>query len=353
MNIPRKKIIIIISFVVLVIYFALVSIRNKQENTHDVNLNLPVGTSDISLIETYTKECEPTILPKNQFPKDIVGISAVPPYHEKYYSLSKELGATWMRAEFDWRAIELPDGTYDWAATDTMVSDMNKNGFHLLGTISYIPTNLHTWEEIRNHFQKFTRALSQRYVPQGITYYEIFNEPNLPGWSWLDKKTKPEGYVGEYAILLAIANKEIHSTDSSAVVVIGGVSSDKVTGMPYPNFIKELLSYGSSKCFDVFAFHPYGHEGKFAQTVVEINSLFKQNGATPKPIWFNEYGTEQNQKLGYSIDSMFRERSAVDAWFWFTLRDLRPNNRWNYGLTDYDFKPKEAYFLFQSFLKKD
>src|SRR3989344_437259 len=343
----------LISFaVILIIYFILVIIRNKMENTHDVDLNLPAGTSDASLISSYTNGCTETALSKNKFPRNIIGVSTVHPYSETYYSLTKELGATWMRVEFDWRAIEKSDGTYDWAAADTMVSEMNKNGLHVLGTISYIPTNLHTWEEIRNHFQKFMRALTERYDSQGITYYEIFNEPNLPGWAWLDKKTKPEGYIGEYAILLAIANKEIRAVNPSAVVVIGGVSSDTITGMPYPDFTKKLLSYGSSKCFDIFAFHPYGHEGKFAQTVMELNSLFAQSGVAPKPIWFNEYGTPENKRLQYSADSMLKERGAVDAWFWFTLRDLRPNNRWNYGLTDYNFSKKPIYEILKEGIQK-
>ena len=188
-----------------------------MENTHDVNLNLPAGTYDRSLISTYTKKCTETALPRSESPKGIIGVSTVPPFNERYYTLSKELGATWMRTEFDWRAIEQSDGTYDWTAADKMVNEMNKNNFHILGTIAYIPTHLQTWEEIRDHFQKFTHELGKRYHSQGISYYEIFNEPNLPGWGWLDKRTSPENYVGEYAILLAIANKEIHDIDPHAV----------------------------------------------------------------------------------------------------------------------------------------
>lgn len=132
-------------------------------------------------------------------------------------------------------------------------------------------------------------------------------------------------------------------------MVIGGISSDTISGMPYPDFLKKLLSYDTSKCFDILAFHPYGHEGKFTQTASEFGLLLAQGNADPKPIWFNEYGTDQNKRLRYSIDSMYKERAAADAWFWFTLRDLRPNNRWTYGLTDYNFKKKEAFKLFQTY----
>lgn len=342
-----KKISIFLVILTLT-YLSFVGLRNKMENTHDVDLHLPTGIQDRSLISAYTKECTETTLPKSEFPKGIMGISTVPPFSERYYTLSTELGATWMRAEFDWRAIERADGTYDWAAADRMVSEMNKNNFHILGTIAYIPTHLHTWEEIREHFQKFTHELGERYHSQGVSYYEIFNEPNLPGWGWLDKRTSPENYVGEYTILLAIANKEIHDINSHAVIVLGGISSDAINGMPYTDFTKKLLSFESSKCFDIFAFHPYGHEGKFKQTAKELTLLLEQSTTTPKSIWFNEYGTPENKKLTYTIDSMFKERDAADAWFWFTLRDLRPNNRWNYGLTDYNFEKKDSFIFFQN-----
>ena len=82
-------------------------------------------------------------------------------------------------------------------------------------------------------------------------------------------------------------------------------------------------------------------------TAKELASLLTQSTATPKPIWFNEYGTPENKKLTHTIDSMFKERDAADAWFWFTLRDLRPNNRWNYGLTDYNFEKKDSFIFFQ------
>lgn len=208
-NTAMKKIFNVSLIILLMCISVFIIIRNRLENTNDIALNIPIGTSDIFLVDTYTKECSKTVLPKNEFPKNVIGISSVIPLGEKYYVLSQELGATWMRAEFDWRAIEKSDGTYDWIAADDMVSEMNKYGFHLLGNINYLPTNLQTWEDIRSHFQKFTRALAERYGSQGIAYYEIFNEPNLPGWGWLDKKTRPEEYVGEYSILLAIANKEI------------------------------------------------------------------------------------------------------------------------------------------------
>lgn len=343
--------------VVFVIVFAWTIIfpilRDKQENTHDVNLNLPMGTRDSVLVTRYTKECTETRLSDAEFPKHILGISTVPPLGKEYYRLAKELNVTWMRAEFDWRAIENPDGSYDWSSADTLVAEMNTFGFYVLGTINYLPVHLKTWEDIRIHFQRFVRALAERYHSKGIRFYEVFNEPNLTGWGWIDKEANPNDYIGEYAILLALANKEIHAVDSSAVVVLGGVSSDDVIGMSYRDFLIALVDYGSLPCFDILAFHPYGHEGKFDKTVTEISSYVEQNGVRHKPIWFDEYGADEDSRLEYTIQSMFMERDVVDAWFWFTLRDLRPNKRWTYGLTDYEFQKKDAFEIFSKYAQRE
>ena len=337
--------------IIFAIYIVLLVIQTKQENAYDVDLHLPVGTQDEALIRRYTSLCVPTTLPHVQYPKDIFGISVVVrPEGEQYFQLSKELGATWMRTEFDWRGIERADGTYDWAQSDTTIAEMNARGFSALGNINYLPLHLHTWEDIRAHFKKFTRALAERYTPLGVNYYEIFNEPNLAGWGWLDKSTRPEPYIGEYAILLAIANAEIRAVNPEAVIVLGGISSDDVTGMPYVAFTKSLLDLGSANCFDIYAFHPYGKEGKFGKTAAELTALLSTYTPMYKPIWFNEYGTDQNDRLAYAIESMIKERSAADAWFWFTLRDLRPNNRWNFGLLNYEFKKKPAFDLLKELL---
>lgn len=337
----------VLTFVLLVIY---ANIRDKREDTQNIDLNLPLGRMDILSVKSYTDSCVATTRKSNEFPSHVIGISMnVPPIDETYYSLSKEIGATWMRTQFNWRDIEQADGSYNWTQSDQLVRDLHANNFRVLANVTLIPTNLKTWEDIDVHFRKFMQAFVKRYSSQGVSYYEIFNEPNLPGWGWLDRKTKPDGYIGEYAILLAVANQEIRKIDPTAVVVSGGISSDDVAGMPYPTFITTMLSFGAKQCFDVFAFHPYGHEGKFGKTSAELHTLLGDDTKSITPIWFNEYGTDKDEKLVYSVNAMHDEVGVVDAWFWFTLRDLRPDHRWGYGLTDYTYNKKEAFDVFKKY----
>lgn len=339
----------------IIVLIIIVNIANiiqlHREDTENIDLYLPLGRTDKKVIESFTKLCRPTTLPQENFPKKFIGLSAniVSMIDEQYYGLMKELDMNWMRVFISWRSIERPDGTYDWSITDATVNDTKKHNIHLLVTLNVLPTHLHTWDDIDEHYRKFIRAFAERYTKEGVNYFEILNEPNLPGEGWLDKVTKPEGYIGEYAIILAIANEEIHKVNPTAVILNGGISSDDVHGMSYRTFLSQMLSYGTESCFDVLAFHPYGHEARFATTTKELRDILVQYKVGERPIWFNEYGTDEDKRLPYTIESMYKEKDVVDAWFWYTLRDLRPNHRWGYGLTEYDYVKKDAFEIFKEY----
>lgn len=359
-----KKILIVSGVLVLLVLGSLITDEYKA-NKYNRELVLEKSTSNTASVQKYTNECKLADRSLNSLPKDIIGISTVPPHTKQYFELVDDLGVNWIRAEFFWNEIEQSDGTYDWSSADSLVIESQKRGIKILGTINRIPTYLHKWSDINSHFQKITEALVERYKvggvlskelgwnAYGVEYWEIFNEPNLTGWGWLSKREKPQDFIGEYATLLAIANSSIRDKDSSAVIVLAGISSDMVTGMPYEDFLNQFYSYKTQKCFDVLAFHPYGKDGKFLKTASEIREIARMNGDTKKPLWYNEYGTEHNENLVPFVQAMFKERDAADVWFWFTLSDLRPHNLWNYGLMDYNKEPKEAFHVFKNLLKSE
>ncbi len=102
---------ILIFFLLLVcIYFILLSIQIRKENTHDVILDLPLGTTDNTQVLQYTKQCTESTLPRDMYPRGVMGISGVGPYDDVYFSLMKKLSVYWLRAEFHWRPIEQSEG---------------------------------------------------------------------------------------------------------------------------------------------------------------------------------------------------------------------------------------------------
>ena len=326
-------------------------------------LQIEKAPDDRAAILGLTQACIPTERPANAFPTAVVGISTVYPLNSTYYDRLKDLGVHWTRSEFIWQQIEKePHGVYDWSTADAMVADHQKNGLSLLGDINYIPTYLQTWAEARDHFRTFMTALVDRYRPggvlarqkgwptYGVTHWQVFNEPNLTtSTGWMEGRP-PAEYVGEYAGLLAVANAAIRAQDRSAVIVLGGLSPDDVTGMPYGKFFAAFYSYRTAPCFDVVGFHPYGRSGRFRQTADEIRGLVKKNGDKDKPVWFDEYGTNTESQLKGAVEAMFHERDAVAVWFYFTLRDFGPTLALqHYGLVNYDFQPKApVYNTFKS-----
>ncbi len=363
-----KKVLLILLVCAFVVILTIIFrvLRDRAENTHDVPLMVGQPTTSKETVVNLAKNCTLSTLPKELFARGVIGLSDTPwpPEAPKFYEKYRDLGVSWARVNIDWRLIEMEDVSYDLSSSDILVRNSQAEEISLLANLIYQPVHIETWDLMQERFNRFARAVAERYKPDGIfakengwkdygiSYWEIFNEPNLPNWGWLDKNADPREYVGEYSALLAVGNKAIHAVDPKAVIVLGGVSSDDVHGMPYPLFFNELFSYGVASCFDILAFHPYGKDGMFKETANELRDIMRKNGVEEKPIWFNEYGTPDDTELEKMMRAMLEEEDAVDAWFWFTLRDLRPNKRWNYGLTDYEFSPKPVYFILKERFSK-
>src|SRR5687767_9839102 len=48
-------------------------------------------------------------------------------------------GASWVRLDFQWSAIESVRGKYDWTAPDRVVAAASARGLHVLGMPAYTP----------------------------------------------------------------------------------------------------------------------------------------------------------------------------------------------------------------------
>ena len=100
------------------------------------------------------------------------------------------LGVTSIRLDLAWDDIQ-PDSptSYDWTNFDRIVQAANARGITLLPTLAYTPA----WARPAGcsdkcpptdpaQFEAFVSAAVQRYAPQGIHTWEIWNEPNTSGF---------------------------------------------------------------------------------------------------------------------------------------------------------------------------
>ncbi len=168
---------------------------------------------------------------------------------EQLLDRAAALGVKWIRLSPSWGEIERKKGEYDWHAADALLDGAIKRGLTPFVLISggnrlyggLPPTHN---EEAFTAWSGFVEALVSRYKDR-IAYWEIWNEPNLPGF-W-----RPEPQPAQYARLLKQAARVIRRVDPRARI-IGGVLS-KVD----LEFTEVFLKEGAGDSLDILCYHPY------------------------------------------------------------------------------------------------
>lgn len=315
--------------------------------------------SEGSVVEA-TAECSRTGV---DIPRGILGISDPNAADPAVAQLIAETGVGWVRAEFHWSLIEpVPGGGYRWEAYDRMVQDYNARGIRILAILTYIPEPLQRldWAEVDARFRAFADAAVARYAPRGVHHWEVFNEPNLPGYGWLASGANVEAGLRGYALLLARANAAVRARDPRGVVVLGGLASDQHRGLGMERTMAILYGLGAGPCFDVMAFHPYGYQNRFGEARARVDAMLATHGDSGIPVWFNEYGwTEQDaMDLARNPDAStnpmlaaLSQRGAADALFWFAAKDYsRRRNTPAFGLATFDLQKRPSFQTFRSYV---
>lgn len=308
------------------------------------------------------------------------------------------------------------DPAYDWAALDGAVRSARKRGMEPVLDVNYAPV----WAEgpHRPSFEKvpagawdpqpkqlglFARALAKRYsdhfkdaagarLPR-VRYFEVWAEENLsidlaPLW-------KGRKLVGpaRYRILLNKAYSAIHSVNSGAKVIVGGLSPYGDRGrswrVPPVLYWRSLLCLRGSrlrpvKCrhpahFDIWAHNPInvGGPGRHAFSPLDVSTpdigrlapivrkAVRTRRALParrKPFWATEIwwdskppdpnGVPARRHARFLTKSLFSLwRQGASAVIWWYLRDQSHRTGFNgtqqSGLYFRDGKPKLAYRAFR------
>lgn len=207
----------------------------------------------------------------------------------------KKIGLQWNRLAFSWPMIQPERDCFDWSVYDTVMSDCEKSGIHVLATIGghFDDPPVPIWagknlkDVVDNHpdyFVGFIQACAERYKGH-VFFWEILNEPyqfhtGLTVIDYIDKILKPA-----YTI--------IKSIDHSIKVLPCAYSHLPILG-DKSYFWTQAKGY-----FDIFNLHMYPHWGYLrlspsADPEAEYVSGFRQiteaNGEGDKPIWITETG---------------------------------------------------------------
>jgi len=305
-------------------------------------------------------------------------------------------GATWLAAGLDWPSIERRPGVYYWdqdgrGGFDRTIRLARERGLEVFAMVAYTPT----WARPADcsysdkcppadpdAFARFMRKAVERYAPQGVHAWQLWNEPNNATF-W-----KPRPDPAAYTALIRAAYPVMKAADPSAVILAGGFSpggTDPSGSTVSPvEFLTGMYRAGARGYFDALGHHPYsfdhgafpfnGHPmNGFVQTAL-LHDVMAARGDGGKRIWATEAGAPTGTAPGFSVTEAQQVRylnEYLDGWggwvnfrypdhrqasvdfapftgplLWYQLRDqgTDPADReQNFGLLRHDGSAKPAY----------
>lgn len=298
-----------------------------------------------------------------------------------YFDSLEELGVEWVRFDFAWWDIQ-QDGpsSYSWSKYDAVVTEAQSRDINVLGMIGYTPD----WArptgcdddkcapEDPKTYASFVAEVVQRYKAEGVSHWEIWNEPNNTVF-W-----KPKPNVKDYAALLSLSYAAAKKADPAATIISGGLSPATNTNdnIAPVDFTQALYAEGAGKSFDAFGFHPYCYYNDFNcpveyepwsawsqmnDTPVNIRGIMKAHNDTTKKIWATEFGapTKGDNSVTEALQAsmvnnayiQFAQNTWAGPLFWYSLKDAGTDETdvedW-FGLLDANGRKKPS---FDAYLK--
>jgi hypothetical protein len=307
------------------------------------------------------------------------------------------LGATFVRFDLDWPAIQPTNATtYDWAYFDTIINDIVAHGlkplpiFHRAPSWAAVPAITDSFGRTADsngtsyqssypanmsQFATFCAAAVTRYKDR-VKHWEVWNEPNLHGFWW------PTPNAVQFANMLKAVYPAVKAVDPSCVVILGGLSSapaddtDPLTlAHPFPEhkgehgFLEAVYANGAGSSFDHVGIHPYSwplmpsdpafYNGwqMMSVTSPSVRSIMVANGDSAKKIWMTEFGGPTGTGPGAVSDQfladMVTEAHTLAAGYpwagpviyyeYWDHADSIADTESNFGLVTHTYLPKLAY----------
>lgn len=278
--------------------------------------------------------------------------------------LISEVGAQIVRLDMPWSDLER-NGAYDFDPVDNLIGRLRENRKSIILALVYghldhsdgpaangFPLPPRTGEQ-RTAYSKYAQAVAKRYHGPDIVY-EIWNEPNLSLF-W-----PPVPDVHAYGELLGQAASAIRDVDPRARIISGGLANENDP----PAYLHALADAGALRNVDGIAFHPYRRDGpeNSLYDIAEFESSVIGRG--DRPLWLNEWGYSESW-FAKTAPGHGRERvSAMTARLLLTAALAKAkavlqydliddgadanDQEANFGLYDYDFKPKPAAAAFRT-----
>jgi polysaccharide biosynthesis protein PslG len=287
--------------------------------------------------------------------------------------------AKWLRVDFDWSIIQArgPDA-FNWSRVDPIVDGAHRRHLAVIALVTYTPEWARPFGSPDKHpptdpddFARFVSAAAQRYSAQGVTTWEIWNEPNVSTF-WYPRPD-PEGYTA----LLVRAAAAIRAVDPRSTIITGGLApaSDRANGsqIDVRTFLRRVYDAGGGRAFDAVGLHPYSFPklptfpadyNTFLATPA-LHQVMVDHGDGAKPIWGTEIGAPTGNGGGSvteAVQAQIVEQAYAqwNAWpftgplIWFSFEDAgfnAANRDDHYGLLTADGREKPSFAVFRAVVR--
>lgn len=298
-------------------------------------------------------------------------------------NLAQGTGASLLREDFDWDAIEPSPGAFDWSGPDAIVRTAAQRGMTVLPIVG---GGRPSWAGVDdgNALGRFVGAAARRYAPDG-PFFSRSDTPDGPGIVWWELLNEPfevsnPDYLpsDRYARLVAQAAPVIRADAPGVRLLLAGEAQYETPDEFRQDWTAELLDavpdLGSA--FDGVAVHPYGGEpapydaakGRAQPGRLErVRQTLVERGLADKPLWVTEIGwstctgdevcvtrAEQGAFLDEFLElARTRWKGYVRVVVPYQLREnamgRRPADKLRFfGLLDGEFRAKPALGVFET-----
>lgn len=265
-------------------------------------------------------------------------------------------------AGITWARIDVRQDNYSAAYLDKVVAIANRYNIQLLALVfKGSPATALGTDTDRQRYRTWLSGITHRYSTT-IHYWEIQNEPNLNQyWRQPQPKDDSDAYtkaVQDYVLHLKDSYETIKAADDTAQVLLGGLSSWKVSG-----FVDQLINAQAYRYIDIVAFHPYGSSPDEVAAALDVFRSQLENSGQPelaaKPIWITEIGfhsqADWTELPGYvpserkkaealtAVMNNIQSRNLQTPIFWYVLHESGDYN--GYGLIRRDPNTGETTYL--------
>lgn len=290
----------------------------------------------------------------------------------KDFALIKGLNAKWVRYDFNWKVLEpTAKGAYDWSLPDTALKLAKANELETLGVVLGVPGWANGQQGMfhppakATDFRDFCYALGLRYIPQGVTAWEIGNEVNAANF-WQPKPDSAD-YVNKYLIPGAAGLRAAVAAlgpDIKLTIISAGLTADKTDATHFSpiDFLTGIYANGGKSSFDAVALHPYTYPyspwwpAGWVMRAPELYAVMVANDDGAKNIWATECGyhtttgftgviEEFQAAFAEQLIRIWQDFAFAGPLFWYKHRDSGANKNdidQMGGLVRFDFTEKPA-----------